>query len=366
MGGDINFHYNRFTEVIKGRIFILSRNRGVDFPYPPGPYVLLAPFTLLGLPHRVVLQLGAALVEAVSAALVFVIVALGSSRRTLAPALLAAGIYAFTAAGFMTSWWSFDTHIYTQFCLVLLVAYLALLARTPHQPPRSVPFVLCTLLALIFLGHFGFFINTALLGVMLLGVLWLAARRGNRRARAWFRPLALGYSAAVVAALGLFYSAFAPLFLAQARAASAGGLTGLAQRAPVPRAQLWQVLWEAGIITHFGFFPLALAPVGLLLWVAGNRIGKLPPIAPIAAGSFLVSSAFATLPFITQSTQSTRWLMFSAWAVAAAGGATGIALWRRGRVGKLVVWAMGAFMLWSAAILWLGAMLWRIRPPEPF
>ena len=53
-------------------------------------------------------------------------------------------------------------------------------------------------------------------------------------------PAALAYSGAALAALLLFYSAFAPLLIAQAQAAAAGGLTGLAQRAPVPRWQLWQ------------------------------------------------------------------------------------------------------------------------------
>ena len=80
MGGDIGFHYNRMTEVIKGRIFILSRNRGVDFPYPSGPYIVLLPFMLLGIDPHTVLQLGAALVEALSAVLVYALVAVGSRQ----------------------------------------------------------------------------------------------------------------------------------------------------------------------------------------------------------------------------------------------------------------------------------------------
>jgi hypothetical protein len=41
-------------------------------------------------------------------------------------------------------------------------------------------------------------------------------------------------------------------------------------------------------------------------------------------------------------------------------------LWRRGWAGRVAVAAMAAFVLWNTAALWLGAMLWRIRPPEPF
>jgi hypothetical protein len=415
MGGDINFHYNRMTEVIKGHIFILSRNRGVDFPYPPGPYVALAPFALTGLPIRTVLQLGAALVEAAGALLVYLI------ARSLAPqararqgvdptASLAAAIYGLAAAGFMTTWWSFDTHIYTQFFSVLLTTAVVLgvgvrpearaVGREESGSASNVAFfllpssffLLAVLLALVFLGHFGFFINTALLGAMLLALVWWLGWRGRAWARAMRLPATLAYGGALLAALLLFYSAFAPLLLTQAQAAATGGLTGLAQRAPVPRWQLWQVLWQAGIITHFGFFPLLLAPVGLAALaqrraeVKGLRTEA--DVAPkterpafstqpsalsprhyalaLMAGSFLISLAFALLPFITQSTQSTRWLMFSAWAVAVGGALAARRLWRRGRAGRVAVIAMGAFVLWNTAVLWLGAMLWRIRPPEPF
>jgi hypothetical protein len=382
MGGDIGFHYNRMTEVIKGRVLLLSRNRGVDFPYPPGPYVALAPFVLLGLDTRVVLQLGAALVEGLSAALVFAIVAAAFSpqrhggaenKSVVNTALLAAAIYVFTAAGFMTTWWSFDTHIYTQFAALLLFTCVILDwgVAVPIQNPKSKIqnslLVLPFLLTCVFLGHFGFFINTALLGGLLLALVWLLAWRGAEWARRARWPLALAYGGALLAALLFFYSAYAPLFLAQAQAAAAGGLTGLAQRAPVPRRVLWEVLWQAGFVVHFGFFPLALAPVGLL--ILGRRArgaGNCRLLFALIGGSFLVSSLFMLLPFITQSTQSTRWLMFSAWGVAITGAVAARALWRSGRAGRLAVLLMAAFVLWNSATLWLGAMAWRIRPPEPF
>nr|MCU0495408.1 hypothetical protein [Chloroflexaceae bacterium] len=56
MPGDIGFHTNRFGELVRGLVHILSRNRGVDFPYPPGPYLLLAPVTLLGVSIPTLLQ----------------------------------------------------------------------------------------------------------------------------------------------------------------------------------------------------------------------------------------------------------------------------------------------------------------------
>ena len=402
MGGDINFHYNRMTEVIKGRVIFLSRNRGVDFPYPPGPYVALAPFALTGLPIRTILQLGAALVEGAGALLVYIIAAVSFARqrrrgathaRSPNPtATLAAAIYGLAAAGFMTTWWSFDTHIYTQFFSVLLTTVvIALFERRAQSAERRTggsqsvdkesieqqrvfmlhpsSFILvAVLLSLVFLGHFGFFINTVLLGGMLVALVWWLAWRGRGWARAVRWPATLAYGGALLVALLLFYSAFAGLFIAQAQAVAAGGLTGAAQRAPVPRWQLWQVLWQAGIVTHFGFFPLALAPVGLLIYAcqASSVKRQASAVTILMACSFLVSLAFAALPFITQSTQSTRWLMFSAWAVAVGGAVAARRLWRSGWAGRIAVIAMAAFVLWNTAAIWLGAMLWRIRPPEPF
>ncbi len=394
MHGDIGFHTNRFNEVVQGRVFLLSRNRGVDFPYPPGPYLLLAPFTLVRPDPPDLLELGAALVEGLSAALVYTIVArslgvsrLWQQRQQPAPeqrgqpppadlriALLAAATYVFTAAGFMTTWWSFDTHIYAQFLTLLLVTVVHDIGlrgvqhpAVPAQTPRraavwlALLFVLC---ALVFFGHFGFFINTVLLGGLMLLLIWPASLRGAGWARALRLPVTMAGMGAALTAAALFYTYYLPLFLAQAEATAEGGLTGLADRAPVERSYLWAVMWDAGFVQHFGFFPLLLAPVGA--WVLTRRGRPSLVTAALIVGSFLVSSVFAVLPFITLSTQSTRWLMFSAWAVAVGSAMVVPLLWRRGRAGRLAVVLMALFVLWNTIILWLGPMLWRIRPPEPF
>lgn len=375
MPGDIGFHNNRFEELVYGRVYLLSRNRGVDFPYPPGPYLLAAPFTLSGFQPTTILPFGAALIEALSAVLVYALVARGAPGVGARTALLAAAIYVFTAAGFMTSWWSFSTHIYTQFAALLLVTVTVLtLGDGSRAPVRAWPLI-GVAMTLVFLGHFGFFINTALLGAMLTALVWLASWRGVSWARALRWPLTLTYGAALLFALVCFYSAYLWLFLFQAQATATGGLTGLADRDPVERTVLWQVLWEAGLIQHFGFFPLALALPGLALLIGRvRRAGAAgfagpPPgltLTALMAGSFLISAGFALLPFITLSTQSTRWLMFSAWAVAVGAALAAHALWRCGRAGRLAVVAMGGFVVWNTAVFWLGPMLWRIRPPEPF
>jgi hypothetical protein len=395
MHGDMGVHTNRFNEVTQGHVFLLSRNRGVDFPYPPGPYVALAPLTLLRPDPPYLLQLGAALVEGLSAALIYGIVvragkacadwraqAYPAALHAGAPpesvdytrtALLAASIYVFTAAGFMTTWWSFDTHIYTQFLTLLLLAAVnhVSLNRVLYGGavrgmlrPTALTLVLFVLCALVFLGHFGFFINTVLLGALMLLLIWPAAWRKAGWARSLGGPLTLAGVGAGVVAFLLFYSYYIALFVAQAQVAADGGLTELANRPPVERSYLWQVLWDAGFVQHFGFFPLLLAPLGVWLLARWGRPAQVT--AALIGGSFVVSTVFAVLPFLTLSTQSTRWLMFSAWGVAIGAALVVRRLWRAGAAGRLAVVAMAGFVLWNTVVLWLGPMLWRIRPPEPF
>jgi Ca2+/Na+ antiporter len=373
MPGDIGFHVNRFNDAIWGLIYIISVNRGVEFPYPPGPYLLVAPLTLLGLEPRTLLQIGAALADAVSAALVYAIAARVTTQRT---ALLAAGLYVFTAATFMASWWSFDTHIYTQFLHLLVVAYLVVLFGTRKQErgdgkkAGGQAGMLVILIALVFLGHFGFLINTALmLGLAVAGV-WVLSWRGVAWAQGERWPLTLALAGAGAFAAIFFYTAYIPLFLGQLETARDGGLSAVAGRAPVSRAVMWQGLWRDGLIVHFGLFPLLLMPWGVLLLgrEARREIGLGPQRVALGLmlASLTVALLFALFPFVSGATNSPRWMLFIAWVVAVGAAIGASALWRRGWWGRLLMLGMGAAVLLNTAWIWLGPMLWRIRPPEPF
>ncbi len=384
MWGDIGFHTNRFIDTFGlGRVFLLSRNRGITFPYPPGGYFTLAPLILLGIDIRFVLPCVAALLDALSAVFMYVTVVAGlGSKPGQRIGLIAAALYVFTAAGFMLTWWSFDTHIYSQGAtLVLIMAAMVLgddrydaryrthKTQDEHKGQAALLFVLA---CGVFFGHFGFFMNVALLGGLLLLIVWVVAWRGNVWAQSIRWPCTIAATGAVVTALALFYSAYLWLFQSQFAAMLNGGLTNVAGRAPVSRAYLWEVLWQAGLVEHYGFFPLLLVPVGMWVLVRGAGVGQVvrwrgrSVLVVLMGCSLLVSSVFAILPFITLSTQSTRWLTFSAWAVATGAALAFRVLWRCGRAGRLAVVAMGGFVLWNTATFYLGPMLWRIRPPEPF
>jgi hypothetical protein len=401
MWGDIGFHTNRFIETFGlGDVYLVSRNRGINFPYPPGTYLTLAPLILPWVDIRLVLPFVAALLDALSAPLVYAIVAGGLARTTAHhpryhqhTALLAAALYVFTAATIMMTWWSFDTHIYTQAAALLLVTALVLfLANGERREASTAPpaaqgiytltsarwtVILALLVAGVFLGHFGFLINIVLMGSLLLALVWGVSWWGWWGRGEWARrvrwPLLLAYLGAGLTALAIFYSAYIPMFARQLSEVADGGITGLTERAPIGRDRLWAVLWEAGIIQHFGFFPLLLTPVGVALLACSPRAGasrgcteRRFVLVVLMVCCLLVSLFFAVLPFITLSTQSTRWLMFSAWVVAVGAALAFRLLWRKGRAGRVAVLAMGGFVVWNTITFWIGPMLWRIRPPEPF
>ena len=372
MPGDIGFHTNRFHDAVLGFIFILSKNRGVDFPYPPGPYLVIAPLTLLGLSPSTILPFGAALADALGAAVVY---AIASRVMSMRAALLAAAIYVFTAATFMTTWWSFDTHIYTQFFHLLTIAALcwAMEAWQCDDRRRQIAWgaTVFVLLSLVFLGHFGFLINTALMVGMLTAITWLMSWRGAAWARATRWPLSLALGGAVIVAGVFFYSAYIPLFLSQIATARAGGLSAVAGRDPVSRAVMWNTLWRNGLITHFGIFPIPLALGGIWVLAQSSRsesqgLSRRQVVLALMLGSLAVSICFAVLPFITLATNSPRWLMFLAWVVALGTAIATEAIWKRGWVGRIAALAMGAVVLSNTVWIWLAPMLWRIRPPEPF
>jgi hypothetical protein len=357
MPGDIQLHVNRYLKTVMGEVYILAKHRGLPFPFPTGSYLLLAPLTLLGLDVRFLLQFSAGLFEATTVLLLYLIVArtLGSPRL----GLLAGAIYAVTSAGFMTTWFAFETQVMAQWFSIALLALLAI--RWPRYDDRPTWWLLLLLLVLVFLGHIGLFINVTLLGLLVAPLLWLRARdRSERRAAGWL--LFAGLIAVLFAVL-FFYSAFTGVIAEQLGGVAAGGLNGATGRNPIPRATTLWVTWQGGLITHFGFFPVLLTIPGVLLLPAWLRRSALPPLL---GATLFVSLSQAVLPLITLSSITTRWLMFSAWAIAVAG-ALGLAqLWRRGLGARLISIAMALYVGWLTIALWVAALALRQPPIEPF
>jgi hypothetical protein len=357
MGGDIQLHVNRYTAALSGELFVVAKHRGLPFPFPPGLYLMLAPFTLLGAPIRLVFQLATGVFEASTVLLLYALVA-----RTTASArvgLLAGATYALTAAGYMTSWFAFETQVGAQWFEVALVLLVVL--RWPRLADGPGLLMLLIILAGVFLGHIGLFINVSLLGLLLAPILWWRARDAAERRAAGAIALAGVLVGAFVALF--YYTSFMDVVLGQLSGVAEGGLNGATGRAAIPRETSLRVLWEGGLITHYGFFPVLLLVPGALL-IGRGRLGRV--VAPLFWLTLLISASQGLLPFITLSSITTRWLMFAGWAVAVAG-AIGLAmLWRRGRSARVVALAMAAYVCWLTIGVWMNAMALRLPPIEPF
>jgi hypothetical protein len=368
MPGDIQFHVNRFEELVRGTLFLDARNRGVSFPYPPALYLILAPFTLLGIEPRVLLQVGGAVADALSPIAIYVIAVsvLGGWRPQRERAgLTAAAVYGASGAGVLATWWNFSTHIFTQFALLILLCALVLLWRQRASLGWVSFGVLFVAQSVVSLGHFGFWINTALLGGAV-GLLLIG--RGGNLARPPLRSLTVAVLSAQFVCAALFYSAYADRFRQQFEALAAGTDTAAGSSAE-SFAVYWQTLLYAGLHDHLGFFVAPLGLVGVALLAARTpHPSRCRPELPLLlmVGTLAVVALFTLLPLVSGANLATRWLSFSAW-IFAVGGAIGAQrVWRLGRAGRVALVAIAIYVAWVAARLWLEALAWRVRPPEPF
>lgn len=358
MVGDLGFHVNRQTEVTRGLIHLTSRHRGIDFPYPSATYLLLAPLWLLPVAPQTIVEWTDALFGALGVLPVAYLALRGLKQER--PALLTTIVYAVLAPAMMALWWSFQTHIFTQEAVALLIALLVGSWRRLGTA-RGVALVVVSL-SLIFFGHFGLFINVSLLLAGLLPVLWWRYRK-TPQVRSVY-GLAVALAIAEVLALGLFYSAYLGLILeklAQFRQGGMGAVQG--GRGETSWQALALSLWRDGLIEHYALIGVPLALLGGY-WLWRQQRGQ--PLAWLFWGTVAVAVFQGAVPFITSSTITTRWLSFCAWVVALGVGIVLDRLWRRGRLGQsltlLTLLWFGGTTLW----LWVQALGYRIRPPEPF
>ncbi|HEU5088637.1 MAG TPA: hypothetical protein VFT99_14375, partial [Roseiflexaceae bacterium] len=357
MPGDWQLHINRFLRTNFGEIAIQAQHRGLPFPFPTGYYLDIAPLILLGINIRPLLPLLAGIFEAASLPVIFLIPARTTGSARLG--LIAAAIYAMTAHGFMNTWFSFHTQVSTQFFTALLMLILA--SSWPHYHKPHVWWPAVFLLAQMFLGHIGTFINAGLLGA--LAVVWLWSRARNKQERRAAPALALAGIAALLFAVLCFYTLFAGLIVEQVVGVASRGLVDVSGKKPLAADVYAASLWHDGLITHYGFFPVLLAIGGLVAMARRMRRAVLPVLV---GGTLLVSLALGLLPFVTHSAIMTRWLTFAAWAIAMAGAFGVVQWWRRGRAARVALVAMAGFVAWISLEVWAHAMLWRLPPVEPF
>jgi hypothetical protein len=387
MAGDIGFHAHRFAELIEGQIFLSAPHRGVLSPYPPALYLILAPFSLSGLELPVVLHLCAAMLDALSPLVLYLIVMAGFGQRVRNEpvALLAAGFYALAPGGMLASWWNFSTFIFAQSIHILLIATLVLIVpnRTDLRSQRAQqwfvqPAALAVLLMLetiAYLSHFSYYLNDSLLlgGATAIVLALTLARRIPVRTGLWAAATALGVQ---LVTFIIFYSFYLGTIGNQVSVVGAAS-EDTALHDIQSLAALIESLLGEGLRDHTGLFPALLALIGLAIgfatFVRQRRQGDrwADPPAKLTLGvltglTLLIATGFALLPLVSSANLTTRWLMFSLWAIGAWSAPAALRYWRSGRAGRLIILLIGAYLIWISAAIWLQALAWRIRPPEPF
>lgn len=358
MIGDLGFHVNRQIEVIDGLIHLVSKHRGIDFPYPSAVYVLLAPLRLLPISPYTMVEWSDALFGALGVLPVAYLALRGlRDERTT---LLITTVYAALAPAMMALWWSFLAHIFTQEAIPLVVA---ILVGGWHLLNTRRGIALAVVgLCLIFFGHFGLYINVSILLAGLLPLLWWRYRATSQVQQVY--GLALAFVIAQVLVLTLFYSAYLGLIVEKLVQFQQGGM-GAVQggRAATSWQTLLRSLWIDGFGEHYAIIGIPLALLGGY-WLWQQQRDSL--LVWLFWGTVTVAVVQGAIPFLTASTITTRWLSFCAWVIAVGVGVVLARLWRYGRIGQSVallalVW-IGGNTLW----LWVQALGYRIRPIEPF
>ncbi len=367
MVGDLGFHANRTTEVSHGLLFIVSRHRGIDFPYPSGLYAMMLPVTLVmgsitGLIEWMDAWWGALGVLPLAYLGYYVgrHLAAGDQQRAERMALLCAGAYAALAPAMMALFWSFLPHIFAQEMASLLIA--GLVGAWYWLERGRVLVLMFTGLALIFFGHIGLYINISLLVGLVVVWRWFLCREATERRN--LRALVIAFVLAQVLVLTLFYSSYWALVSDKLQAFAAGGMSAVQEnRVPTRRIDLLRTLWSAGVGAHYAWIGLPLGLLGgVLLW---RRLPR-NVVTTLWWSTLLVAIVQALIPFLTRSTISTRWLSFSAWIVAVGLAVVADWLWRRGRLGSLTALLIYGWIAGSTLWMWVEAGGFRIRPPEPF
>ncbi len=359
MPGDIQLHINRFTYTVFGNVYIRAQHRGLPFPFPNAPYIILAPLALTGVPLGALFELSAALFECAGVLLIYITVARLAQNARLG--FFAALTCALVAVGHMNTWYSFQTQVSTQFYSTLLLCLLVLCWPTYRN--WAIWGSITVLFTLVFLGHIGSFINTACVGMLIIPRLWWHARNAEER-RGTLQILGTATIAVVFVSL-FYYTAFWDLVMTQIGGVARVGLNGVTGRPPVPGSVMLSVIWNEGLTVHYGMFPVILALAGAVIISRNPRYCHtiLPPLIWL---TFVVALGQGLLPLITHSSITTRWLTFAGWAVCVASAFAFDALWRRGLVARTVVVAMYAFIAWQTAVVWADALFLRLPPPEPF
>jgi len=384
---DLVFHVHRFEDVVQRHIWyqeiaaLYDKNRPV--PYPPGAYLLFAPFAPIIRNHADLLTVGTQLLDATRILVVGLVVWKATQDRIAAScATLIAGI---VPVAFIIFSWGNLTNAVGEWALTLVFAILALGIRQLRNPWLAASFVAVVLLAL--LSHIGVAVTTVALLVAALGV-WAGIlvweRRAPWRERDFLAAVALTCIAGVLA-FALFYRI--PLTSAHAATndptpdnapvVATGGRYEIGGPRPDPSIGLNDSRTDDPLLAIVGqvwvegyalyrLWPLLLAPLGY--WVL---FAPTPRTAGGGAGGggrvlclvCLVWFGVALL-FLIVGVLAGRYVRYAVTAIPAVAVGAGVALgfvwrWRWGRAVAIVLLVLSVV---STLLVWYGRITRAYHP----
>lgn len=364
---DLVFHVHRFEDVIDRHIWyqeipaLYDKNRPV--PYPPGAYLLFAPFAPFVRNRADLLTVGTQLLDA-SRILIVGLVTWKATRDRIAAACatLIAGI---VPIAFLLFSWGNLTNAVGEWALTVLFAFLVLGAERLRGPWPAIGFVAIVLLAL--LSHIGVAITAVALLLASLAVRALVVLRRRRapwRDRDFLAAVALAGVAGLLA-FALFYRiplagshavTDDPALVASAAPAQGGRYEiggprpdpsiGLhAARTNDPIIAVAGQVWMEGYV-FYRIWPLLLAPLGCWLLWRGNQ--RLTLVCLVWFG--------VSLAFLFVGVLAGRYVRYAVTAIPAVAVGAGVALgygWRW-RWGKVMAVSLLMLSVGTTLLVWYG------------
>ncbi len=362
---DSGLQANKLYEATLGRVFLTaglpSDAGGGQAPYPPGPFLVLMPLQLIfpmGREARVLLmQTGTALLD--SLALGAIWLALRRAGAGQRAALFGAACYLLPVAALESFSVGELANLGGQALALPFITLLAVGAAAPGRAGRLSFAHLAAALTVGLLAHSGVTLSLGAFVAVAWGAAVLGAIRG-RPGPVGAARLSLVAAVALGLALLLFYSAPVYLggFLGRGGGGGGGGSGGAAP---------WTVLSETALAV-LGLAPPArralaiptllgvTALAGLaLLWA---QRGTWPRAAALrAALAAWWGGTLLTQGLLLVADQGVRWALFLYPALCLSAGPLLAALWRRGRVGRLVA----GLTLAAVIIYGLGVWIAQVR-----
>lgn len=291
--GDAMFHAHRFQGVLAGHLYFTSIAPGnYTFPYPPGFYLVAAPFArfvMRGPADMALLRTVALAVDTVAGASLYLAVRRNWPRLAWTAAA-AVVLYQLVPLDFRVITTGNLTNAFAQSVAVLALTTIATIG-SPRVLGRHTALLTATM-AVAFMSHTSTFPLLFTAGLATAGLLYWKGQADGRRLAG---VVLVATIAAFVLAVVVYYAHFGDTYRAEwtristetaAAAPDAGGRSIAARAASVPMY----------LRTYFGLVPLALSLLGgWSLFRAGRR----DPLTLALGGWTLACLAFLALGILT-------------------------------------------------------------------